>query len=331
MFLQIGLGSMGKRRVRNLLELQQNQILGFDPREDRREEASSLYGIQTVDDLEKVNWNQISHLVISTPPDRHLEYVNLAVEKNVPCFIEASVVDDGYTEVMKNLPKDLVIAPSCTMRFDPIVAKAKEVLDSGLIGKVLFVNHHFGQYLPNWHPWEDIKDFYVSKPETGAAREIVPFDLVYLTWLFGFPKNMTAMKMNSGTLGVEIDDVYSLIYQVESGPQVCFNIEVVSKESYRKTIVVGSQGNMEIDNVSGELRVMQGDKNLMSRYKRSGLSVTRSSEEMYVLEMRKFLNACKGEETWDFTLHEDHKILDLLYIAEKAFETGQIQKVELHD
>lgn len=329
--MQIGLGSMGKRRVRNLLELKHNQILGYDPREDRREEASALYGIDTVDGLDRLDWSTITHLVVSTPPDHHIEYVKLALEKKLHCFIEASVINEGYAEVMKILPKDRVIAPSCTMRFDPIVAKAKEVVESGLIGKVLFVNHHFGQYLPYWHPWEDIKDFYVSKPETGAAREIVPFDLVYLTWLFGFPKNMTAMKMNSGTLGVEIDDVYSLIYQVENGPQVCFNIEVVSKESYRKTIVVGSEGNLEIDNVSGELRVMQGDKNLMSRYKRSGLSVTRSSEEMYVLEMQKFLNACKGEERWDFTLHEDHKILALLYIAEKAFESGQIQKVELHD
>ena len=37
--------------------------------------------------------------------------------------------------------------------------------------------YHSGQYLPDWHPWESYKDFYVSNPATGARREIVPFEL----------------------------------------------------------------------------------------------------------------------------------------------------------
>ena len=38
-FLQIGLGSMGKRRIRCLQALGETGIVAFDPREDRREEA----------------------------------------------------------------------------------------------------------------------------------------------------------------------------------------------------------------------------------------------------------------------------------------------------
>ena len=47
-FLIIGLGSMGKRRVRNLQALGYRNIIGFDMREDRRKEAKEKYGIQTV-------------------------------------------------------------------------------------------------------------------------------------------------------------------------------------------------------------------------------------------------------------------------------------------
>src|SRR3546814_6666101 len=46
-FLVIGLGSMGKRRVRNLRALGEQCVAGFDPRVDRREEAESKYGIAT--------------------------------------------------------------------------------------------------------------------------------------------------------------------------------------------------------------------------------------------------------------------------------------------
>ena len=35
----VGLGSMGKRRIRNLLKLGYCDIIGFDPRNDRRNES----------------------------------------------------------------------------------------------------------------------------------------------------------------------------------------------------------------------------------------------------------------------------------------------------
>jgi|GEM_PF-5712643 len=41
--LVIGLGSMGKRRIRNLQFIGYKSIAGFDPREDRRAEANEKY------------------------------------------------------------------------------------------------------------------------------------------------------------------------------------------------------------------------------------------------------------------------------------------------
>lgn len=38
-FLVVGLGSMGKRRIRNLQYLKAGEIIGFDLREDRCQEA----------------------------------------------------------------------------------------------------------------------------------------------------------------------------------------------------------------------------------------------------------------------------------------------------
>ena len=42
-FLVIGLGSMGKRRVRCLQALHYTDIVGFDPREDRRKVLNTHY------------------------------------------------------------------------------------------------------------------------------------------------------------------------------------------------------------------------------------------------------------------------------------------------
>ena len=68
-FLVVGLGSMGKRRVRNLQALGHKDIAGFDPRADRREEGASRYGIKTFDTYNKALAEfQPDALVISTGP-----------------------------------------------------------------------------------------------------------------------------------------------------------------------------------------------------------------------------------------------------------------------
>ena len=51
--LVIGLGSMGKRRVRNLQALGIKNIIGLDKREDRREETEKNYQIKTVSSFDE--------------------------------------------------------------------------------------------------------------------------------------------------------------------------------------------------------------------------------------------------------------------------------------
>ncbi len=45
--------------------------------------------------------------------------------------------------------------------------------------------YHVGQYLPDWHPWEDIKDFFVNDKRTNGNREILVRELPWLTETFG--------------------------------------------------------------------------------------------------------------------------------------------------
>ena len=93
-FLVIGLGSMGKRRVRNLIALDCDNIAGFDIRPDRRKYSNSEYNIVTFKSLESaINKFNPDVFIISTPPEFHMEYANFAFDRKIHCFIEGSVVD----------------------------------------------------------------------------------------------------------------------------------------------------------------------------------------------------------------------------------------------
>ena len=80
-FLIIGLGSMGKRRVRNLQVLKAGEIIGLELKEENRKEAEEKYGIKTFDNVDKINLEEIDAVIISTPPDKHNEWIDFAIER----------------------------------------------------------------------------------------------------------------------------------------------------------------------------------------------------------------------------------------------------------
>ena len=65
----IGLGSMGKRRIRCLLALDIKKIIGVDVREDRRLEVEEKYGIMVCKSYDEYLLdNKPSIAIISLPP-----------------------------------------------------------------------------------------------------------------------------------------------------------------------------------------------------------------------------------------------------------------------
>jgi prephenate dehydrogenase len=63
-FLIVGLGSMGKRRIRNLRFNGEEKIIGFDIRIDRRKETETKYNIQTIDDFKILSPDNYDVLII---------------------------------------------------------------------------------------------------------------------------------------------------------------------------------------------------------------------------------------------------------------------------
>jgi len=330
-FLVIGLGSMGKRRIRNLQYLEAGEILGFDLREDRRKEAEEKYKIRTFGDFEEAMDENPDALVICTPPDLHMKYAMIAAQKNKHFFTEASVVDEGINKLMLLCKdKEIVAAPSCTMRFHPSVRKIKELVDVGAVGKPLTFTYHSGQYLPDWHPWEDYRKFYVTKKQTGAAREIVPFELVWLVWVLGDIETLSCFKGKLSKLDVEIDDVYQMLMRFKNGVFGHMLVDVVAKAPYRTFRLLGEDGVIEWDWMAKQLKVFTAKEKKWKEYPVEEGKPEEgylAGEKMYIDEMNQFLKAIKSKEKYPYTFHEDKKILNLLYMAERSSEKGEHVKV----
>ena len=160
-FLQVGLGSMGKRRVRCVHALRAGETVGFDVHADRRAEAESLYGIRTVASFEEGMAGDPDAIIISTPPHQHVEFALAAIAAGKPFFAEETVTLDpeAVTPLLAALARQPVVAapvvaaPSCTMRFHPAVRQIQRILQSGDLGRPLSFDAMSVSYLPDWHPW----------------------------------------------------------------------------------------------------------------------------------------------------------------------------------
>ena len=327
-FLVVGLGSMGKRRIRNLKQLQQDDIIGFDTINDRCKEAYEKYKIKTYTDISEALKEKPHAMIISTPPDLHMKYAKIAIQNKIHFFTEASVVQDEMEEVIQSLHKsEIVGVPSCTMRFHPLVIQISNILKMNKIGKPLAFLYHSGQYLPDWHPWEDYRKFYVSKRNTGACKEIVPFELVWLISVFGKISSVLAIKSKVSSLEADIDDIYNVLLEFKSGIQGNLTVDVIARYPYRQLKILGENGVIFADwseRTVGYFTKEDGWKNK----KIDDGTVEKNyihGDGPYMEEIKTFLNSIKRETPPPYTFEDDLKILRILKAIETSSDNGSRQ------
>ncbi len=324
---------MGNRRIRNLTALKAGEIIGFDVQADRRVEAEQKHGIKTYATFEEALLGKPEAVIISTPPNLHIQYAMEAARRNLHFFMEASVILDPEMDrlIADCKTRKIVAAPSATMRFHPSIQKMKELVDSRAIGGILAFNYHSGQYLPDWHVKEDYRKYYVSRRETGGCREIVPFELSWITWLLGPVKTIACMKGKLTKLEADIDDIYQVLLKFENGIIANMQIDVISRIAYRNFKMISEEGVILWDwNRRTVDLYSAGDKKWKEYPQGKGRSVEGyvMEDDMYVNEMEHFIGAIQGKHPYMYTLEDDKRILELLYAAERSWDSQDIITVK---
>ena len=317
-FLVVGLGSMGKRRIRCLLALgnDKKNIIGFDLREDRRKEVIEKYGIVTADSVDEIDFLQIKAVIVSLPPDKHAIGAKIAIDNNKPVFIEASVVLEDVQEIEKYNNGKVYIAPSCTMTYHPMIKDIKNIVKSGKYGKVCNFSYHSGQYLPDWHPWENVKDFYVGQRITGGAREIVPFEFTWIVDLLGFPKEVKGHYRKTIDFGCEIEDSYtcSINYGDIVGTMI---VDVAARYALRNLVINLEDAQIQWRWDKKEIELYEAKTGRWIYFKQpTSASVAgyneNINENMYVEELQAFLAGIEDKNKYPNTIEDDIKVLELL-------------------
>lgn len=235
----IGLGSMGRRRIRLIKKFDPAfQIIGVDTNRERRAQSENEYQIKTYADMAKIEDDALDCAFVCTSPLSHSKIITRCLQAGWHVFSEINLVNDGYTEnILLSKNKGLVLFLSSTFLYREEIKKIHELVST--TDKPLNYTYHVGQYLPDWHPWESYNDFFVADKRSNGCREIFAIELPWIISAFGDIETMETTKSKMSTLKIDYNDNYLLLITHKSGHKGVLAVDVVSRKAVRNLEIFG--------------------------------------------------------------------------------------------
>ena len=323
--LQIGAGSMGTRRLRDLSKRPDVVLALHDTRQDRLARAHERFGVATFPTLERAMAWRPDALVISTPPDQHMPYIELALRQGLHHFCEANLwTHDHRTVESESQAKGLVSAPSASMHFLPVVRELKRVVADEL-GVLHSYQMALSVWMPGWHADEGA-EFYARHRTTAAGREMVPFELLWLNEVFGPPAAVCGSVTRRGQLACDSEDTWCLQMDLAAGGHGQLAVWMASPRLCRAGRAAGSNGMLDFDLATGEIR-RQLDALGIDDTLRLG-AMADVLEAAYLAEIHTFIDAVHGRTTWPHAYAASSLATATLAAAERSAQTGRWEDVD---
>ncbi|MEW6715911.1 MAG: Gfo/Idh/MocA family oxidoreductase [Chloroflexota bacterium] len=321
-FLIIGCGSIGKRHLRNLRQLGIKDLAAFDVRQDRLDEIQKEFDIPVFNDLESALCYDVRVALICTPTSLHIPPALAAARKGCHLFIEKPLshslesVDELIEEVMQH---NLLTLVGCNFRFHPGLQYIKNLIENEKIGRVMYAGAKFGQYLPDWHPWEDYRHGYSAQRSLGGG---VILDRVheidYLRWLFGEVKELYCSADHVSNLEIDTEDVAEIIMHFSGGMVASAHLDYISRRYMCELEVLGEAGSIYWSYQDSKVAVYLASDQTWH----SVIWEKYDPNSMYLEEMQHFINVLAGLEESQQDVEQASRVLRIALAAKQSAITG---------
>ncbi len=255
-FLIAGLGSIGRRHLRNLRALGENDILLYRTHRAALSD-DELSGLPVETDLRRaLGWNP-GAVIVANPTSMHLNVAIPAAEAGCHIFLEKPVSGsmDGLDRLADAAERSgSRIQVGFQFRFHPNLRKAADLIAGGAIGQVLTVHAHWGEYLPNWHPWEDYRQSYAAREDLGGGVvKTLTHPLDYIRWLVGEVDSVWSFNGHISPLEMDVEDVGEIGLHFVNGAVGSVHVNYVQRPPVHRLEIVGTNGTLRWDNADGIL------------------------------------------------------------------------------
>ena len=323
----VGCGSIGKRHLRNFHVLGQTDLIAVDARKDRCEEIGAELGIPSCGTLQGAVAKGARVVLIAVPNAFHDAVMREAFEANCHVFVEKPITacSRGLDDLLKlQEERGLIGLMASNWKFHPAFRQMKAWLDSGRIGRVLSARAVSGQYLPDWHPWEDYRQMYSAKRALGGGVLLDSHEFDYLTWLLGPVRTIACLAGKVSDLDIDTEDLASALLHFESGAIGHIQVDYLQRTYVRCYEISGSEGSIAWEYGSGTVGLFEACTRQWLRVEDpSGYQIN----DMYLDQARHFLACLDGSERPATPLRRGAEVLTLLEAAAQSSREARFVEV----
>ena len=256
----VGLGSIGKRHLRNLRQLFPHaSVFSVSARGNGDSNPPEQATASTLPELIA---QKPDFVVVASPANLHLQHTTALLAASIPVLVEKPLTvsaeqAEHFLQLLTNYPDAIVEVGYC-LRFLPAAQILKQVLQSEQLGKVYTVITEVGQYLPQWRPDTDYRQSVSANAALGGGALLeLSHELDYLQWLFGPLTLRYANNRQSGLLQLDVEDISELV--LESTNNICclVHLDFIQQAAKRHCSIIAEKGRLEWDLIANTLTLHQ--------------------------------------------------------------------------
>jgi predicted dehydrogenase len=330
-----GLGSVGRRHLRNLIALGEKDIILLRSyRATLPEDELAGYPVET-NLQEALNKYHPDAVIVANPTALHMDVAIPAAQTGCHILLEKPIANslDRVNELQEAAQKrGSRILVGFQFRYHPTLRKSRELIQQGALGKVLTAHAHWGEYLPQWHPWEDYRQSYAARADLGGGVIVTlthPID--YLRFVVGEVHSLWSFNGHLSPLELDVEDIAELGLTFSNGAVGSIHLNYVQRPPVHRMEIVGTNGTLRWDNADGILHFHKMSAPFGSYSDNPPAPVIESfsppegfdRNQLFVAQTRHFLETVRGQSEPVCTLEDGIQALRLALAAKESASTHQ--------
>ena len=304
-----GTGSIGLRHLNNLVKLKKelniSSIFSYDIKNKKNFLNTNKKFVFTQNI--KIASENCDVAFICVPTHLHNKIINKILNYTKCHFYIEKPLSSKIDDCLKTLKRINKIKKKVAVGYmlvnHPVILRAQSLLKKKIIGKTIFAKAECGYYLPNWHPWEDYRKFYMAhKNQGGGVLLDTSHEINYLQRLFGKVKSVQGTVGKYSNLEISSDDLsLSLLNFKKNNIMGHVHLDLIQYEKSRSFKFIGTKGVIEGSLVNNKIKVFLNEKK-----KSKEIKLNYDFNKIYFTQLRQFWNLinnkknnlCSGEEAY---------------------------------
>jgi predicted dehydrogenase len=311
---QIGAGSFGKKRAESVQQCEKAELSAIaDANPETAVKAAEELGIKPLGLEDVLQSPEIDVVTIATPNAHHAELACSALRagKHVLCEKPVARNAEEALEILKvSNETGKKVKVGSNHRYFSSVMKARQIVDSGYIGKVVSFNGRIG------HNGERIKGSWFWDKEQSGGGAILDNGCHLLDiarWFMGDFVKGSGLTSNVYWKDAQVEDTATGVFATEDGRVATINASWRLLSGYFHFELNGEKGYVTVD---GRFDTHGGDRVFVRNLEDGGeiqsFDFGHVRPESYKLELEEFFQALEEGRSPDPSAEDGYKIMKMV-------------------